>query len=69
MYRFPKVIEYTENGTKFRAEYDKEYDDGECFYLVYHWHANESVGPFKSLKRLVVGLYIVIKHSQALWKL
>ena len=23
---FLKVIEYTENGTKFRAEYDKEYN-------------------------------------------
>lgn len=34
---FPKVIEYTENGTKFFAEYDKEYDDdGGCFYLVYY---------------------------------
>jgi hypothetical protein len=32
MYRFPQVIEYTENDDKFRAEYDKEYDDG-VFYL------------------------------------
>jgi hypothetical protein len=30
---FPKVIEYTENGTKFRAEYDKEYDDGGMLVL------------------------------------
>ena len=36
MYRFPKVIEYTENGTKFRAEYDKEYDDvnASTWYII-----------------------------------
>lgn len=61
MYRFPKVIEYTENGTKFRAEYDKEYDDGECFYLVYHWYANESVGPFKEPQE--IGCWLVYCHQ------
>ena len=58
---FPKVIEYTENGTKFRAEYDKEYDDGKCFYLVYHWYANESVGPFKEPQEL--GCWLVYCHQ------
>jgi len=61
MYRFPQVIEYTENGTKFRAEYDKEYDDGKCFYLVYHWYENESVGPFKQPQDL--GCWLVYCHQ------
>ena len=59
--KFPQVIEYTENGTKFRAEYDKEYDDGQCFYLVYFWNENESVGPFKQPQDL--GCWLVYCHQ------
>lgn len=59
--KFPQVIEYTKNGTKFRAEYDKEYDDGKCFYLVYHWYENESVGPFKQSQDL--GCWLVYCHQ------